>query len=43
MPGLRPGSAGLYQIKTDGTPPDPSLDVTSGGPAPTPSLKLSIQ
>lgn len=44
--GLTPGAAGLYQINLvvpDGTPAQPSIDVTSGGPAPSPSLKLPIQ
>jgi uncharacterized protein (TIGR03437 family) len=44
--GLTPGSAGLYQINLivpDGTPPDPQIDVTAGGPPAQPGLKLMIR
>jgi uncharacterized protein (TIGR03437 family) len=44
--GLTPGCAGLYQINLvvpDGTPPDPQIDVTTGGPPAPAGLKLAVR
>ena len=44
--GLTPGCAGLYQINLvvpDGTPVDPQIDVTAGGPPPPVGLKLVVR